>query len=148
MLKTYTVNNTKKMNNTMCPKKVTFWALKMTNFCQQYVKTTSKLFVISDVLFTEINHFQSSKPFSDLETFTYNVFLGKSNTMPHTVSYLKHCYLKHYLLERCCSFFKPMFQNFAFFAVRKQTSTCQNVSKKALLTRLSDDVTECQFWTG
>ena len=54
--------------------------------------------------------------------------------------------MKHQLLERCCSFFKPMLKNFVLFRTRKLTNTCQRVLKTALsghlhyMTRHSVDI--------
>ena len=62
----------------MCPKQSymsKFRALKVANICQKEVKTTSKIFLISDVLCTNINYLQ-------IENFTRNVFLGTPNTLP------------------------------------------------------------------
>ena len=52
------------MNNTVCPKKrymSKYRDLKMAKICQKDVETISKDFLNSDVLFSHINHFQSSK---------------------------------------------------------------------------------------
>ena len=73
----------------------------MANISQHDAKTTSKVFIICDVLFTNISHFGSSKVLNS--TFFWD--MGTANTLP-TLSHTKPC-AQYYLLERSCSFFRP-----------------------------------------
>ena len=67
---------------------------------------------------------------SELKKF--NLFRGHLIHCPR-VFYSKHCCVKHYLSERCCSTFKPMFENLHFQECKKQVPA-NRFQKKALLT--------------
>ena len=73
-------------------------------------------------------------------------FFSEPYTLP-TVSYSKHCYVKHYLLERCCSFSKPMFKNFALFRKPEINKMFQKGPVLTVYNRWlnSYDVTKCKF---
>ena len=120
---------------------------QMANICQKDVETISKDFFIPDVLFSNFNH-------QELEIFACTPFLGTPNTLLK-LSHTNTIYMKHYFLEHCCSFFKPIFTLFTNF------STLQNAKKQVLakmrqkgpfltvytMRLLSDDVTKCKIWT-
>ena len=97
----------------------------MVNISQQDVKTTSNVFYLRYFVY-------KNEPFWELEIFTCNVVWehGDSYYTAHAVSYSKHCCAKRYLLERCCTFFRPMLNNFAL------QSTCEEVSKRAIFEQL------------
>ena len=62
-----------------------------------------------------------------------NVFLGTSYTFP-TLSDSTYIYVKHYLLERYFSFFRPIFKNFAVFRTRIKQESAKMFQKRSFLT--------------
>ena len=81
----------------------------------------------------------------------HSVWCSKSWSLNHVIlSYSKHWYVVHHLLERCCSFLKPIFKNFRLFRTRKKNKYLPNVSKETAfdrlhqMTRLSYDVKKCR----
>ena len=117
------------MNKTMCRTK-------------RYMKKNFQLskwsILVSKISKTFNKNFSSQMPCLQIITilrarkFYMQHFLGTPNTLP-TASYSKSCWAKHYFSDRYCSFFRPMFENFALLRTRKQTSTCQDVSKRCFL---------------
>ena len=57
-------------------------------------------------------------PAWEFEIFTGNVFWGHLLHCLHCLQF-KTFYVKKYLLERCCSFFRPLLKNFALFRAQK-----------------------------
>ena len=71
----------------------------MANISQQDIKTLSKVFLTPMSCFLVLTILGA-------QNFNRLMLLGTPDTLP-TLSHSKHYYVKHYLLERCCSFFRP-----------------------------------------
>ena len=137
MLQQPNVNKTyrrqcQKMNNNRCPRKrcmSSFRAFNMADVSKQERRQSNFKFFISNILFIGINSFESSN-------WLYVTFFRDTQQTAHTVSNSKHCYVTHYLLERRCSLFRPLFKKFAYFRRLKQTNTLQDLWKMALFDNL------------
>ena len=81
----------------------------------------------SDVLFSNINQLE----FWELEIFTYNDILGTPSTLL-TLSHNQNI-VKHYLLKRCCSFFRAIFKKFALSEREKKQTPAKMFQKGPFL---------------
>ena len=86
----------------------------MANICQQAVTSISKV-SISDVLFTNINHFES-------RNFDKQHFLRSPNTLPHTL-------LKTLPFRRLLFNFQTYFQKFGLFRTQNKQVTATMFQK-------------------
>ena len=134
----------KKMNNTTFPKQrylQKFQALKMGKTCQKDVKTTSEVIFISDVLFTNINHYQSSK-------ILRVTFLVTPETLP---SLIFKTLLSETFRFRTLFIFQTNAQTFCTFENAKTNKYLPRYFEKDPLTvhtRLYDEATKYKLWTG
>ena len=64
---------------------------------------------ILKTLNVKISTCQNGQYLSARSQSNFNSLFGDTQYIAHTASYSKHRYLKHYLLKRCCSIFKPKF---------------------------------------
>ena len=148
--KAHIVNNAKKWTRIFVLKKVTcknFELWKWSIFVNKTSKQLQKFF-ISDVLFTIINHFQSSK------ILHVTFFWGHLLHCPH-------CLILKRLLRQTLPFRTPLFifqtnecwKILLFSKFENKQAPPKMFEKGPFLTVYtrwldSDDVTKCKFWTG
>ena len=83
------------------------------------------------------------KTFWELEKFTHTVF-GRHLLHCHTVSYSKHCFVKHHLLESCSSF-SNQFSKILHFSKRRNKQLPAKIFQKGPFLTVSTTPLDSQM---